>query len=323
MIVNLISFIMKNFHAIIGLPLLLLGSFAYGQTESVNSSVSNLPIQDSAIIEKPSIIIEKPIQDDNLRDVPWFVERFRVAVGFYEMFNNTDVQISRTSTNNGTAIDFERDLGFDKSNNSFLGDIEWRISSRSRINFTFYNNVRSTDKTLDREINIGDETYDINTNVHAFIKSNLFRLSYGYAILSKPKYEVGLLLGTHTIATKMGISVNGENVNAERNKDYNLTAPLLDLGIWGGYAFTDRFALRGEINYFQLQIDTFDGRTLGYNLTAYYRVWKKLDIGLGFAGLNFDVNYENTDRQLAYDIGWGYNGMTLVAVYSFGNKKWK
>lgn len=296
-------------------PVLLFGALAFGQTDEKTSTGK---IDENS---KPEMVNQDSIPEKPLRDVPWFVERFRIGAGFYKVFNGTNVKIESSSIDNGTEVDFEDDLGFNKSSQTFIADFEWRLSSRSRFNLSYYNSKRSADKVLDKTLVIGDETYEINTEVYAFIHSEFYRFSYGYAILSKPKYEVGLLIGTHTISTKMGIGAKGENANLERNKNYDFTAPLIDLGIWGGYAFNDRWAVKGEFNYFQIKIDNLEGKTLGYNLSGVYKVLKNLELSAGFSGLNFNVDL--LKKNLAYDLNWGYNGMTLMAAYTFGNKKWK
>ncbi|HSD13530.1 MAG TPA: hypothetical protein VLB74_02660 [Flavobacterium sp.] len=297
------------------LMLLLFGSVLYGQTEeTVKAGEVPAAVQDTVAT------VQDTGNDSNLRDVPWYVERFRVSAGFYEMINNTTISIEGTS-GRGTDVDFERDLGFDKKNSTFLGEFEWRSSSRSRFNLSYFNSRRNTSKTIDRELTIGDETYPINSDLRTEIETNFFRFSYGYAIFSKPKYEAGLLIGTHTITTKIGIEFRGETAEIEKNRKYDAVAPLVDFGIWGGYAFTDRFALRAELNYFQLKIDNFDGKTFGYNLAAVYRVWKKLDVALGYAGLDLNVNFDENNAD--YDIDWGHNGLMLFVSYSFGNKKWR
>ncbi|UOK41278.1 MULTISPECIES: hypothetical protein [Flavobacterium] len=299
---------MKNLTFKASMLLLLFGSVLYGQTaEAVKTGEVTPVVQDTVV-------------DSNLRDVPWYVERYRISVGGYEMLNNTNISIEGTS-GRGTDVDFERDLGFDKKNTTILAEFEWRSSSRSRFTLNYFNSRRNSSRTLDRDITIGDETYFINTSLNTSLETNFFRFSYGYAIFSKPKYEVGLLIGTHTITTKIGVEVQGETADIDRNKTFDAVAPLVDFGIWGGYAFTDRFALRGEINYFQLRIDTFDGKTFGYNVAGVYRVWKKLDVALGYGGLDLNVNF-NQDRA-DYDIDWGHNGLMLYASYSFGNKKWR
>lgn len=303
-------------------PILLIGALSFGQDieKSSNFEINGDIASNTGIkSEKMNQIESDTVKEMQERDAPWFVERFRLSAGFYKMFNNTSVKISPES-GEGADVDFENDLGFNESSQSFIADFEWRSSSRSKFNLTYYNSERNASKRLEKTIVIGDNTYDIDTEIYAYMNSEFYRLSYGYAILSKPKYEAGLLIGTHTIATSIGVGAKLENGNLERNEKRDFTAPLIDFGIWGGYAISDRFALRGELNYFQLKIDTFDGKVLGYNFNVMYKAMKNLEFSTGFAGLNFEVDV--TDERHT-NLQWGYNGITLMAAYTFGNKKWK
>lgn len=59
---------------------------------------------------------------------------------------------------------------------------------------------------------------------------------FGYSMFSKPKYEAGLLIGTHIVGANSGISLNGTNRGGSVSNNFGFTAPLPDIGIWGGFA---------------------------------------------------------------------------------------
>src|SRR5215468_3753885 len=88
--------------------------------------VTHVAAQDSVKKSSPSKI------------APWFVEKFRVTGGFFVPSNNTNLQVGIKGGAAGTEIDFENDLGFTKSELTFLGNFQWRINRRSRINLNYY-----------------------------------------------------------------------------------------------------------------------------------------------------------------------------------------
>jgi hypothetical protein len=272
---------------------LFTGSFAYSQ-----SSDSTMP--------------EKKI-------APWFVERFKISAGFFYVVNNTNIQVSITGTP-GTDIDLEKDFGFNKKVGTFLANAEWRITRRSRLAFGYYNIDRSSTHTLTKDIIFEGNTYHANALINSFFNTSIFQFSYSYAIISKPKFEAGLLIGSHVVGANAGISLAGTNAGVSMNNDYGFTAPLPDLGIWGGYAITKRFAINMDVDYFTLTTSKFSGRVLATNFTFMYKLIDKLDVSLGYTGLNFklDVVKENVDGRFK----WGYNGPALAVIYSFGKKSW-
>ncbi len=251
---------------------------------------------------------------------PWFVERFKLTAGFFLPVNNTSIQVGLTGKAAGTEIDFQKDLGYTQEVGTFLAGFQWRISRRSRINFSYYDINRSANHTLDKTIYFKGDTFNINTSIHTFFNTAIYQVSYGYAILSKPNYEAGVLIGTHLIGGKVGISANGTNMGISKTSDFGFTAPLPDLGLWGGYAFTPRLAANADIDYLSLTVGDISGSIFAYNILLTYKLIKQLDISLGYTGLNFKV--DATKENVNGHFKWGYNGPSLSATFVFGKKSW-
>lgn len=252
--------------------------------------------------------------------LPWFVERFKLSAGFFLPVNNTDIQVGVNGTAHGTDIDFETDLGFVKSIGTFLASFQWRISRRSRLSLNYYKIDRSSGHTLAKDIIFKEDTFHVNTSVSSFFNTSIYQISYGYAVLSQPKYEAGFMIGTHLVGAKTGIALNGANAGVSKNDDFGFTAPLPDLGIWGGYAFTDRLAANLEADYLSLTVGDVSGSIFAYNIIFTYKLVKQLDVSLGYTGLNCTVDV--VKEKVNGHFKWGYNGPSLAATFSFGKKSW-
>jgi len=252
---------------------------------------------------------------------PWWVEKFKLTAGLFVPINNTKVQVEANGSAAGTDIDFQKDLGFGASQLTFLANFQWRISRRSRISLTYYDMRRSATHKLTRDITFNDQTYKIDNTVDTYFNTAIYQFSYSYAIIEKPTYEVGVMIGAHTVGTKAGISLNGANTGATANSNFGFTAPLPDLGIWGGYAFTNRFAVNLDFDYLSLTINNVNGRLVAYDIIFCYKLIRQLDLSLGYAGLNFSV--KTSKNNVSGNFRWGYNGPTLGATFSFGERSWK
>jgi hypothetical protein len=253
---------------------------------------------------------------------PWFVEKYTVAVGGFLPISNTNIQVSATAGGQtvGTEINFEDDLGFNRSGGTFMADVQYRLTRRSRFDLSFYRINRSATHVLKKDIVFDEDTFHINNATTAFFNSGIYRFSYGYSIFTNSKFEIGLSFGFHILSANAGLSSVGTNTSVAVSKDFGFTAPLPDFGIWGGYAFSDRWAANGEFNYFAITIGDIGGRVLGGHLGVTYRAYKKLDITAGYTGFNFKVDVTKTR---AYgSLKWGYNGPSLTVAYSFGKKGW-
>lgn len=272
--------------------------------QNVNETIP----KDTLISEQKQVIPE---------DLPWHARRFKFSAGVFFPSNNTEVEYGSNNGEFGDLIDFERDLGFDKTTTSFAGSFEWRISRRSRLGAEFFYLKRTSTKTLQRDIEFGDNTYPVNARISAFADNQIIRITYGYAFISKPKYEIGALIGSHVLLGDMGVKLEGETQQVEYRDDFNFTAPLPDIGLWGEFVLGKKVGLYVNANYFALKVDNIDGRILSYNLSVLYNVYKNFSLTAGYTGLNIRVDVER--ERLNGFLKWSYNGPTLTATYSFGN----
>lgn len=255
-----------------------------------------------------------------IKIAPWYVERFKLTAGFFVPISNTNLQVGVQGGQAGTPVNLEKDLGYNNGQLTFLANFQWRISRRSRVNLNYYNIPRSSTHTLTKDITFKDSTYHVDATVNSFFNTAIYQVSYGYAILSKPNYELGVMIGTHIVGAKAGLSLSGANVNSSTNSDFGFTAPLPDLGIWGGYAFNKRMAANLDMDYLSLTVGDYTGSIFAYNILFIYKLLENLNISLGYSGLNFKV--DEVKQKVEANFKWGYNGPALGITYSFGKKSW-
>lgn len=256
-------------------------------------------------------------QYDAADDLPWHARRFKVTAGGFFPLNNTQVQVGTNDGNAGTEIDLEDDLGFSKSTSSFMGTFDWRISRRSRLGAEYFVLNRNASKTLERQIEFEDNVYNINTRVSSFFDVQIARIYYGYAFVSKPKYEIGALVGTHVLFGDIGLRVEANQASAEYKDNFAFTAPLPDVGVWGEFVLGKRFGLFVNANYFAAKIDTIKGKIVSYNLSLLYNVYQNFSLTAGYTGLNFRI--EDYEERVNGFVKWSYNGPSITATYTFGN----
>lgn len=251
---------------------------------------------------------------------PWYVDRFRISAGFFVPFNHTSISIGNTAGTRGTEISFENTLGYNSTSYTFLGDFQWRAGRRSRFDLAYYRIQRNSAHVLDRNVTFGDHTYPVDAGITSYFNTDIYRFSYGYALLSKPKAEAGIMIGAHIIKVDVGLAGYANSAGFAASDSYGFTAPLPDIGIWGGYAFAPRWAVTGELSYFSLDIDNIDGRIIAANLQVMYRVVQRLSVTAGYTGFNFKV--DATKKNLVGHLVWGFNGPSVSATWSFGHKPW-
>jgi hypothetical protein len=260
------------------------------------------------------------IQWSKRKTAPWFVDRFKISAGLFAATTTTDIKLGGNAGSIGSDIDFEKDLGLTRDVQTFLGNFQWRISRRWRFDFSYYKLNRSSNFTLQDSFIFGDHTYNINVNVNSYFNNAIYRVSCGYAILAKPTAELGLLIGAHTLQTSMGVGISAGGAGVAYSDNFNFTAPLPDLGIWGGWALSKRWALNGEFNYLTVAAGDIKGEIVGYNASLSYKATKHFDLALGYTGFEFTIDAKSNNQ--SGHIGWGYHGPSISADFRFGHNKW-
>jgi hypothetical protein len=270
----------------------------------------------TTVIDTTKVKQEK-LTDTDAERLPWHARRFRLMAGTFFPVNNTVVSVAGNNGNIGTKIDLEDDLGFKSNTTSFYANAMWRASKRSRFELEYFYLNRESTHTLQKEITFRDHVYPVSATVNAYFNTTIARFAYGYAILCKPKYEVGLLLGTHLMFIDLGVGLDTNIGSVGYNDKFKVTAPLPDVGIWSEVVITKRLGLYVNANYLSAKVDTVEGRILSYNVSLLYNVYQNLSLTAGYTGLDIDVDILK-ERANAH-MEWGYNGPSLSVTYTFGN----
>lgn len=262
-------------------------------------------------------------QSDSLpvsRKAPWYVLKYSISFGSFFPVNNTNVKVEGTNGRIGTDIDFENDLGFKRNTFTMQGGIQWRASRRSRFDLSIFGVSRNVYYTLQKDITFKEHTYPVDADISAYFNTGIYRFSYGYAFVCNEKAELGAMVGLHVIDTEVGMGLHSTDISANYSDNVGVTAPLPDLGIWGGYAFNKKWAFTGETNYLSAKIGNIDGRLFNYNFVIRYRITPRIHAAAGYGGFHFTVT-DNREK-LNGTLKWGYNGPSVMLLYNFGFPHW-
>lgn len=253
------------------------------------------------------------------KNKPWPISRFSAKLGGFWAISDTKLGVG-TNNNPYSLIDFENDLGLNRHTTSLLFNFNARFGKRNRVDFSYYNIYRKASRTTDKDINFGDHTYPINSEIDTHLNTNIFRLSYGYAFISNPKWEVGGIFGFHIMSFGVGLDATGETQQLSLDNSQNFTVPLPDLGLWGTFAFHRNWAVSGEVGYFYVKVNNWDmdGRILTGNVSLQYRLSKHWNVDAGYTAFDVKANIDRKRLQAEFD--WSYTGPTLAVAYRFGNR---
>jgi hypothetical protein len=237
---------------------------------------------------------------------PVLADRFTFRAGAF--FGQLDSAVAKTSKSNPTrnrTIDLE-DLGMDDDEVSAYLNGRWRISERWQLGFGYYGIDRDGNRSIAGEIDFGDITVPVGASVNSGFNTDLYIVTAGYSFIRDERAELGARLGVHVadLEVSLGASVNAGNqtINLGTSSADTL-APLINLGFYGTYAFTPELSITGDLGYFSLNYDKYDGEITVATGALEYRAFEHVGIGVGYSFIdtNLDVDEDRSNDRYEFE----------------------
>jgi hypothetical protein len=200
----------------------------------------------------------------------------------------------------------------------------WRINERWHVGLSFVEVDRSGFASSTEDFEFGEPPDEVNVTIGASVNSNFntkyFIVQGGYSLVSSDRGNFGVGAGLHvmdfTASVSAEVTVDGTTTNLGTGESSS-TAPLPNIYLYGSYAFTPSFAATGNIGWFGLEVDKYDGRLLSANANLEYRPWTNFGIGIGYTQVNVDLTINETDSVVNFEIDT--SGPRLYVIASFGS----
>lgn len=251
-------------------------------------------------------------------DAPNLLENpFYLGLGGYIIDTDTEVRLDGDA-GKGTVIDWEKNFGGGDVTR-FRFDGQWRFADRHKVRSMWFSSSRDGSRTLEEEINWGDETFPVNARVDAEFSFDIYELAYEYAFLRRENYEVTGSFGLHYTEMDLTLSAKAESSGGTLQRDIsengNVGAPLPVIGLRGLWALPHDFWIDAQAQYFALQIDEYDGSITDLRLLVTWQPKTWLGIGIGYNQFTIDVDVEKNSFDGSLD--WTYEGPMLFYSASF------
>ncbi len=246
-------------------------------------------------------------------------ERFAVNVGSFFANLDTKVRLDASDGSLGTGIDFEQDLGLDDTQTRIMAGAYWRFFKRHRLDVSYFDLDRSGDSSSTVNISFGDEVFQADLPINAFLDIEVFNLGYSYSILFDEKKElaVGLALSFQDLTAGLQGTVQGQPL--EVSETSSVLAPLPTFTGRFSYAITPKWIVDTNIGYFTIEVDSggdeLSGDIIAGNAGVRWQLLKHFHLGLLYQFFHVDVNTKGETKQLSVE--YDYFGPVLFAGWSF------
>ena len=240
-------------------------------------------------------------------------DKIDISAGIFIVDTTTSVRIDGTDRL-GTSINLEHDLGL-SSRNSFRLDGYWRFATRHKIRIEYFENTRTAGKTIDREIDIGDTTFPIDTTLSASVKTVTIEGAYEYAFLRSETYELAGSIGLHDMYFKLAASAVGQTLNSSASAKAEANGPVPVIGLHWLWQFTPEWNVDALAELFALKVNPYDGTLQNYNLSVAWVPSKHWGAGLGWNEFIFHAGVDG--NSFNGNMSWRYGGLRAFVKFEY------
>lgn len=239
-------------------------------------------------------------------------ESYLVRYGIFLPAVDTSVRVDSQSQGTGSDIGLENDLGLEKELNMNRFELFYRFFERHRIQVAQYEFSRTAIRTIDRQFQVGDEIFAINTAVTTRLDTTLTELGYMYSIFKDHQAEASVTLGIHYLDTTFSVSSpagGGISVSPD------FVAPLPLVGVEYRRSFGQKVTTYASAQYFALEYEGISGSLKDYRLAGEYFFTRRFGVGAGYHLFDLDIglNESSFDGKLQ----WQYEGFQLYGVFRY------
>jgi hypothetical protein len=254
---------------------------------------------------------------------PYLDDRFAVSFGSYFIETKLKLDLKGNAAGSDQPVDVSHDFNRNVNFNRVRADALWRINPRHHVRFMWFGNRVDRSRILDRDLAWGDYTFQANATLNAHTTLGVYELSYEYAFLRRPTFELAAGAGIHTMDISIRLSGQATITDANGNtsaagfstSSSHLPAPLPVAGVHATWAATPRLLIEPSAQLFKVNVDGFSGHWTDLRLVANWMFTRHFGIGAGYD--RFDVNVDVAKAKFNGSLKTGYSGYQAMLVGSW------
>jgi hypothetical protein len=235
-------------------------------------------------------------------------KRFRLGVGAQLVATvDTTLRVDSPTLGVGTEIDLESDFNVD--DRLFLGrvDADWWFAKRHALDFSAFKISREGTRVTNRDIQIGDVVFPVDTEVTSESDLAMVKLAYRYAFLYRPRWRAGASLGVHTVNWNSSWTAGALALDEE----FDYTIPLPVIGVFAAYAITPRLFLDASSEFFSLEYEEYDGFVNNTRVNLEHHTFEHVGFGVGLDYFLVNASAENESGSLSAETEFDYIGLLV------------
>ncbi len=244
-------------------------------------------------------------------------ERFSVSLGGFITGLNSEIILGSQQVGLGLSINLEDALGLQSSTLVLRGDAGYHFGKRNRhsLRFGYFGFFRDAKKVLESEIEIGDETYPVGTEINSKFDLQIYKGAYDYTFYMDERVKLGVSFGMYILPISFSTSALGLSEEVAE-----FIAPLPVLGVSSNFAISPKLFLKQSIEVLYLEISSFKGYITDLNIRMEYNPWKHFGFGLGINTYRLNISASQKDNvglDFVGSVKTSYTGLLFYGKYFF------
>ena len=240
-------------------------------------------------------------------------ERWGLDLGWFASSFNTTMRLDSEELGIGTEVDLEDDLGLESDRGDFRLRGFYRFNPRHSIQFGYTRWERTAERVIDREIQWGDEIYQVDALVSTELRADWYKLAYKWSFVNNDDVEVGASFGvsTYDFSAKLaaaGSVEGGGSAEAQRESE-SLIAPIPMVGMHVDWHMSPAFVLWFSGEFFDARVSGYDGTMTDSSVGLDWMLTRSVGIGAAYNIVSLRVSHDaeaDVKLKYAYDGLFGY-----------------
>ncbi len=253
----------------------------------------------------------------------WLDRRFAVDLGTFVIGTELKASLNGEVSTDNEEVDFDETFGLGKDVTRWRVDALWRIAPRHQLRFAYFDTSSARTETIDGDIEWGDYVFTAGGEVTAEFEARVYILSYEYAFVRDPRYEIAAVLGLHHSELSLALSGNAKLTDASgrlvdqgnTSQAASASAPLPMIGLRGTWVASQNWVLEAAAAAFAARYDIYDGTW--YQLRAGATWMFNPHFGVGVAAHHFRTDVEIAGDSFDGRLKTSYTGLQVYATAAF------
>ena len=249
--------------------------------EFLDSAIKDSPIVEKERLWSTTVGIAYNADPFRARDydaADGFPRSLELRIGAFS--NNVDSTIQRFGDDGrpGDTVGIEPVLGVPDRDTTLQADMILRFAFYHRFEASYFEFLRRSTTTLERDVVIGDEIFRAGTQIDTSQDSQTLQFMYGYSLWRDAQKELGVTAGLHYTRSDliMFAEQTGQEVRVETE------VPLPTIGAFASVMLANHWSVHGEARAFALEFDRYEGSMGFFALRLERDFGQHIAAGIGF-----------------------------------------